>query len=86
MDIINHLVLAWLEEDNQKLGHFRVRPLLRETGPFTPAEIEEWRDEGYVRVVPDKSEQRSCKERLRTLGRRTGHALAGDLAVRARLL
>ena len=68
MDIINHLVLAWLEEDNQKLGHFRVRPLLRETGPFTPAEIEEWRDEGYVRVVPDKSEQRSCKERLRTLG------------------
>ena len=68
MDIINHTVLAWLEEDNQKLGHFRVRPLLRETGPFTPAEVEEWRDDGYIRVVPDKSEQRSCKERLRSLG------------------
>ena len=68
MDIINHTVLAWLEEDNQRLGHFRVRPLLRETGPFTPAETGEWRDDGYVRVVPDKSEQRSCKERLRSLG------------------
>ena len=68
MDIINHTVLAWLEEDNQKLGHFRVRPLLRETGPFTPAEIGEWRDDGFIRVVPDKSEQRSCKERMRTLG------------------
>ena len=68
MDIINHLVLAWLEEDNQKLGHFRVRPLLRETGPFTPAEIAEWRDDGYVRVVPDKTEQRSFKERMRKLG------------------
>ena len=68
MDIVNHTVLAWLEEDNQKLGHFRVRPLLRETGPFTPAEIGEWRDDGFVRVVPDKSEQRSCKERLRGLG------------------
>ena len=68
MDIVNHTVLAWLEEDNQKLGHFRVRPLLRETGPFTPAEIGEWRDEGYIRVVPDKSEQRSSKERMRGLG------------------
>ena len=68
MDIINHLVLAWLEEDNQKLGHFRARPLLRETGPFTPAEIGELRDDGYIRIVPDKSEQRSCKERMRTLG------------------
>ena len=50
MDIINHLVLAWLEEDNQKLGHFRARPLLRETGPFTPAEIGELRDDGYIRI------------------------------------
>ncbi len=79
MDIINHTVLAWLEEDNQKLGHFRVRPLLRETGPFTPAEIEEWRDDGFIRVVPDKSEQRTCKERLRTLGEFCLLTLTGTL-------
>ena len=68
MDIIHHTVLAWLEEDNQRLGHFRVRPLMRETGPFTAAEVAEWRDDGFIRVVPDKSEQRSCKERMRALG------------------
>jgi len=68
MDITQHLVLAFLEEDNQKLGHFRVRPLLRETGPFTQAETAEWRDDGYIRVVPDKLEQRTFKERMRRLG------------------
>ncbi len=77
MDIVNHTVLAWLEEDNQRLGHFRVRPLLRETGPFTPSETEEWRDDGFVRVVPDKSEQRSCKERMRSLGNFCLLALTG---------
>ncbi len=80
MDIVNHTVLAWLEEDNQKLGHFRVRPLLRETGPFTPAEIGEWRDDGFIRVVPDKSEQRSFKERMRALGSFCLLTLTGQLA------
>ncbi|MBQ8081912.1 MAG: hypothetical protein IJ240_08440 [Clostridia bacterium] len=68
MELGNQLVLCYLEEDNPQRGHFRVRPLLRADGPLTPGQIAEWKEDGYIRVVPDKNEQRSFKERMRKLG------------------
>ncbi len=68
MDLNGQLVLGCLEEDNPQRGHFRIRPLLLSTGPVSPQDQASYRDEGYIRVVPDKNEQHTFKERMRRLG------------------
>lgn len=60
--------LALMEEDNEQRALFRVRPLLHEQGAFTAEELETLGDEGCLRIVPDKQEQHSFKERMRSLG------------------
>lgn len=67
MDFFNQVVLVYLEEDNIQRAFFRVRPLLRRQGPLTPAQIAHFPDDGYLRIVPDKDEQHTFKERMRTM-------------------
>lgn len=62
------LFLALIEEDNEQRALFRVRPLLHEQGAFLSEELEALGDEGCLRIVPDKQEQHSFKERMRSLG------------------
>lgn len=68
MDFTGKLFLAVIEEDNTQRALFRVRPLLCEEGNITPEDLEELIDEGFLRVVPDKAEQHTFKERMRDLG------------------
>lgn len=68
MDFSGKLFLAVIEEDNIQRALFRVRPLLCEDGNLTPENIDELIDEGFLRVVPDKAEQHTFKERMRQLG------------------
>ncbi len=61
-------VLVYLEEDNIQRAYFRVRPLLTDQGPVDRDLNAQYPDEGFLRIVPDKNEQHTFKERMRTLG------------------
>ncbi len=79
MTLSGKLILAWLEEDNKQRALFRVRPLMTGEGVFTQQEIEELPDEGYLRVVPDRKEKATFKDRMRALGELCVVDLRGDL-------
>lgn len=68
MDFSGQIILSYLEEDNTQRAYFRVRPLLTEHGALTKEDIDSLPDEGYLRIVPDKNEQHTFKERMRELG------------------
>ncbi len=68
MDFAGRMMFAFLEEDNTQRSLFRIRPLLTDLGAVSREEIDELADEGYIRVVPDKKEQYTFKERMRRLG------------------
>lgn len=60
-------VLVYLEEDNIARAFFRIRPLMMQDGPLSAEQIAEFPDHGYLRIVPDKNEQHTFKERMRSL-------------------
>ena len=68
MDFSGRLILAFLEEDNTQRSLFHVRPLLTDAGPVSTADIDIYADTGFIRIVPDKNEQYTFKDRMRTLG------------------
>ena len=68
VDLSGQLVLAYLEEDDSKRVLFRVRPLLSAQGAFSPEDLETYDLEGFLRVAPDRQEQHSFKDRMRSLG------------------
>lgn len=59
--------LSYLEEDNQQRVIFRVVPLCTREGIVFRGH-ESFPDEGSLRVVPDKREQCTFKERMRRIG------------------
>lgn len=68
MDFTGRIVLSFLEEDNIQRAYFRIRPLLMQEGALTQQDIDALPDEGYLRIVPDKNEQHTFKDRMRELG------------------
>lgn len=68
MDFSGRIILSYIEEDNTQRAYFRVRPLLTEEGVVSQSDIDALPDDGYLRVVPDKNEQHTFKERMRELG------------------
>lgn len=68
MDFSGKVFLASIEEDNIQRALFRVRPLLDARGAVSQEDLESIGDEGFMRVVPDKQEQYTFKERMRSLG------------------
>ena len=66
MNFQGKAVLVYLEEDNIARAYFRVQPLMTQDGPVGPMAAE-YPDEGFLRIVPDKNEQHTFKERMRTL-------------------
>lgn len=62
------LIFAYLEEDNIPRAYFRARPILTMNGDIREEADEKWPNEGCLRIVPDKNEQHTFKERMRTLG------------------
>lgn len=67
MDFSDRVILSFIEEDNTVRAYFRVRPLLTEEGALPQSEIDQLPDDGYLRVVPDRNEQHTFKERMRNL-------------------
>ncbi len=68
MEYTGQIILACLEEDNVQRAYFRVRPLLTATGALSQEDVAALPDEGYMRIVPDKNEQHTFKDRMRELG------------------
>ena len=66
MNFQGKAVLVYLEEDNIQRAYFRVRPLMTQDGPVGPME-KDFPDEGCLRIVPDRNEQHTFKDRMRSL-------------------
>ncbi len=67
-EINGTITLAYVEEDNRQRVIFRVVPLCTREGCVFHGGAEEFPDEGSLRVVPDKREQSTFKERMRAIG------------------
>lgn len=66
------LTLGYLQEDNPQKFYFRVSPLLvkDETGCKPVENVrEDYLEDGFIRIVPDKNEISHFKTRMRALGR-----------------
>lgn len=66
------LTIGFLQEDNPKKFYFRVRPtlLLDEAGYHLIEDAkQEYLEDGFIRIVPDKNELSHFKTRMHTLGR-----------------
>lgn len=68
MNFDRSLIFAYLEEDNIQRAYFRVRPLLTLEGDVREEAVQLWPNEGGLRIVPDRNEQHTFKNRMRTLG------------------
>ncbi|MBR4067775.1 MAG: hypothetical protein IKK08_04005 [Clostridia bacterium] len=62
------VTLAYVEEDNKQRVIFRVFPLCTREGCMLLGSKELFPDDGSLRVVPDKREQSTFKERMREIG------------------
>lgn len=67
MNFHGRAVLVYLEEDNIARAYFRIQPLLTQEGIIGEEELRSFPDDGYLRIVPDKNEQHTFKERMRSL-------------------
>lgn len=68
MNCDKELVLVYLEEDNTTRAYFRVRPLLTVSGDAQAEAAQLWPDHGCLRIVPDRNEQHTFKDRMRAIG------------------
>lgn len=66
-DINGTVTLAYVEEDNKQRVIFRVVPLCTREGVSFHDASEDFPDEGSLRIVPDKREQSTFKERMRDI-------------------
>ena len=66
MNFQGKAVLVYLEEDNIARAYFRIRPLLTQDGPVGDM-LAAYPDDGCLRIVPDKNEQHTFKERMRAM-------------------
>ena len=72
------VTLAFLEEDNQQRVIFRVVPLCTRDGFVFREKTIAFPDQGSLRIVPDKREQSTFKERMRTMGSLCAIQLASE--------
>lgn len=68
MNFDRSLIFSYLEEDNIQRAYFRVRPLLTLEGDVRQEAVQLWPNEGGLRIVPDRNEQHTFKNRMRALG------------------
>jgi len=67
MNFQGKAVLVYLEEDNIARAYFRIHPLMTQEGAVTADMKAAYPDEGFLRIVPDKNEQHTFKERMRAM-------------------
>ncbi len=68
MNCDRDLILSFIEEDNIQRAYFRVRPLLTIHGDVQEEAAANWPDNACLRIVPDRNEQHTFKDRMRSLG------------------
>lgn len=68
MEFSKNIFLSFIEEDNEQHSLFHIRPLLSSSGPLPAHIISSFKDNGFLRIAPDKKEQFTFKERMRSLG------------------
>ncbi len=68
MNLERELIFCFLEEDNIQRAYFRIRPLLTPEGDAQQEADKRWPDNGCLRIVPDKNELHTFKDRMRSLG------------------
>lgn len=64
MNFQGQVVLVYLEEDNIAKAYFRIKPLMTQEGPIGETK-DAFPDDGFLRIVPDRNEQHTFKERMR---------------------
>ena len=79
-DINGTVTLAYVEEDNKQRVIFRVIPLCTREGVSFHDASEDFPDEGSLRIVPDKREQSTFKERMRDISGLCAIHLVNDVA------
>lgn len=62
------ILFSFIEEDNIQRAYFRVQPLLCVHGNVQEEAKKLWPDNGSLRIVPDRNEQHTFKDRMRSLG------------------
>ena len=67
MDLQHEVVLSYIEEDNEQNGYFRAFPLLSVSGDVRQEARVSWPDEGALRIIPDRAEHFTFKDRMRGL-------------------
>lgn len=67
MNFNGKATLVFLEEDNITKAYFRIKPLLAQDGPVSDEVLASLPDEGFLRIVPDRNEQHTFKERMRSM-------------------
>lgn len=72
------ITLSFLEEDNQQRVIFRVVPLCTREGAIFREKSTDFPDQGSLRIVPDKREQSTFKERMRSMGNLCAIQLCSD--------
>lgn len=77
-EINGTITLAYVEEDNRQRVIFRVIPLCTREGGIFHGGVEDFPDEGSLRIVPDKREQSTFKERMREIGGLCAIQLSSD--------
>ena len=68
MDFSRDMMLSFLEEDNTQRAYFRARPLLTPDALIHEEALRLWPDHGALRIVPDRNEQHTFKDRMRNIG------------------
>lgn len=67
--LIGTITLSFVEEDNKQRVIFRIVPLCTREGATFRDAMETFPDQGSLRIVPDKREQSTFKERMREMGK-----------------
>lgn len=67
MNLDRELIFSCVEEDNIQRAYFRIHPLLTASGSVVDEAAQMWPNEGCLRIVPDRGEQHTFKERMRAL-------------------
>lgn len=68
MDLQHEVAFAYLEEDKIQSAYFRVLPLVTRSGDIREEAWAAWPEDGALRIIPDRNEQFTFKDRMRGLG------------------
>ncbi len=67
MNLEREYIFSCIEEDNIQRAYFRIHPLLTVDGDVASQAQKRWPNDGCLRIVPDRGEQRTFKERMRAM-------------------